>query len=60
MAGHSKWSKVKRSQSALDVKCGKLFSKLSRKITVAARMTGADTAGDSRLCTAVLAAHAIQ
>src|SRR5260370_2294586 len=40
MAGHSKWSKVKRFKGALDPKHGKLFSKLSKKIMVAARMGG--------------------
>ncbi len=40
MAGHSKWSKVKRLKGALDVKRGKLFSKLSKEIVVAAKMGG--------------------
>ena len=57
MAGHSKWSKVKRIKGALDVKRGKLFSKLSKEITVAARM-GGDPAGNPRLRMAVLAARA--
>ncbi len=42
MAGHSKWSKVKRSKGALDVKRGALFSKLAKEISVAARMGGAE------------------
>jgi YebC/PmpR family DNA-binding regulatory protein len=58
MAGHSKWSKVKRSKGALDVKRGQLFSKLSKEITVAARMGGGDPAGNPRLRAAVLAARA--
>ena len=58
MAGHSKWSKVKRSKGAIDVKRGKLFSKLSKEITVAARMGGGDSSGNPRLRAAVLAAHA--
>ena len=58
MAGHSKWSKVKRSKGALDVKRGKLFSKLSKEITVAARMGGGDPSGNPRLRSAVLAARA--
>ena len=37
MAGHSKWSKVKRFKGALDTKRGALFSKLSREITIAAK-----------------------
>ncbi len=58
MAGHSKWSKVKRIKGALDVKRGKLFSKLSKEITVAARMGGGDPTGNPRLRAAVLAARA--
>ena len=40
MAGHSKWSKVKRFKGALDAKRGRLFSKLSKEITVAAKLGG--------------------
>jgi YebC/PmpR family DNA-binding regulatory protein len=58
MAGHSKWSKVKRSKGALDVKRGRLFSKLSKEITVAARMGGGDPSGNPRLRAAVMAARA--
>jgi len=57
MAGHSKWSKVKRFKGALDAKRGKLFSKLSKEITVAAR-TGSDIDLNPRLRSAVLAARA--
>lgn len=58
MAGHSKWSKVKRLKGALDAKRGKLFSRLSKEISVAARMGGGDPAANARLRTAVLAARA--
>jgi len=58
MAGHSKWSKVKRSKGALDVKRGTLFSKLSKEITVAAKMGGGDPGLNPRLRSAVLAARA--
>ena len=58
MAGHSKWSKDKRIKGAIDVKRGKLFSKLSKEITVAARMGGGDPSGNPRLRSAVLAARA--
>jgi YebC/PmpR family DNA-binding regulatory protein len=58
MAGHSKWSKVKRIKGAIDVKRGKLFSKLSKEITVAARMGGGDPSGNPRLRAAVLGARA--
>jgi YebC/PmpR family DNA-binding regulatory protein len=57
MAGHSKWSKVKRFKGALDAKRGKLFSKLSKEIVVAAR-SGGDIALNPRLRSAVLAARA--
>lgn len=58
MAGHSKWSKVKRFKGALDVKRGKTFSKSSKEIMVAARMGGGDLSLNPRLRTAVLAARA--
>lgn len=58
MAGHNKWSKVKRLKGALDVKRGTLFSKLSKEITVAAKMGGGDSALNARLRSAVQAARA--
>jgi YebC/PmpR family DNA-binding regulatory protein len=58
MAGHNKWSKVKRLKGALDQKRGKLFSKLAKEITVAAKMGGGDPSGNARLRSAVLAARA--
>ena len=57
MAGHSKWSKVKRFKGALDTKRGQLFSKLSKEIMVAARMGGGLDL-NPRLRSAVLAARA--
>ena len=42
MAGHSKWSKVKRFKGAIDAKRGKIFSKLSKEITIAAKRGGGD------------------
>ena len=45
MAGHSKWSKVKRFKGAIDAKRGKIFSKLSKEITIAAKVGGGDPAG---------------
>ena len=57
MAGHSKWSKVKRSKGALDVKRGTIFSKLSKEITIAARMGGGDPAGNPRLRSAIQTAR---
>ena len=58
MSGHSKWATIKRKKGAADAKRGKLFTKLIREITVAARMGGGDPAGNPRLRSAVLAAKA--
>src|SRR5438045_5396876 len=58
MAGHSKWSKVKRFKGALDTKRGALFSKLSREITIAAKTGGGDPDGNARLRSAILSARA--
>ncbi len=49
MAGHSKWSKVKRIKGPLDVKRGVAFSKLVKEITVAARIGGRGSSGNPRL-----------
>ena len=46
MAGHSKWSKVKRFKGAIDAKRGKIFSKLSKEITIAAKTGGGDPNGN--------------
>ena len=42
MAGHSKWSTIKRKKGALDQKRGKLFSNISKEITVSSRLGGKD------------------
>ena len=57
MAGHSKWSKVKRFKGALDAKRGRLFSKLSKEITVAARLGGGQPSSNPRLRAAIQAAR---
>lgn len=49
MAGHSKWAKVKHFKGAIDAKRGKIFSKLAREITVAAKIGGGDPAMNPRL-----------
>jgi YebC/PmpR family DNA-binding regulatory protein len=49
MAGHSKWAKVKRLKGALDQKRGKIFAKLAREITVAAKIGGGDPDMNPRL-----------
>jgi Uncharacterized conserved protein len=41
MSGHSKWSTIKRKKGAADAKRGKVFSKLIKEITLAARLGGA-------------------
>jgi YebC/PmpR family DNA-binding regulatory protein len=53
MAGHSKWAQIKRKKAAEDKKRGKLFGKLIREITVAAREGGGDPEGNPRLRTAI-------
>ncbi len=53
MSGHSKWATIKRKKGALDAKRGKLFTKLIKEITVAARMGGGDINGNPRLRKAV-------
>jgi YebC/PmpR family DNA-binding regulatory protein len=49
MAGHSKWAKVKHFKGAIDAKRGKIFSKLSREITIAVKLAGGDPAMNPRL-----------
>ena len=53
MAGHSKWANIQHRKGAQDKKRGKLFTKLIREITVAARMGGGDLAANPRLRLAV-------
>ena len=58
MSGHSKWSTIKHKKGAADAKRGKVFTKLIKEITVAARMGGGDINANPRLRTAVNAAKA--
>ncbi len=53
MAGHSKWANIQHRKKAQDAKRGKLFTKLIREITVAARMGGPDPDSNPRLRTAI-------
>src|ERR671936_1136814 len=53
MSGHSKWSTIKHKKGAADAKRGKLFSKLSRAIIVAAKEGGPDPAGNLALQNAI-------
>jgi YebC/PmpR family DNA-binding regulatory protein len=57
MAGHNKWSKVKRLKAVTDSRKGKVFSRLSRDITMAAKAGGGDLDGNARLRTLVLKAR---
>lgn len=57
MAGHNKWSKVKRAKAVTDARRGKVFSRLSRDITLAAKAGGGDPEGNARLRTLVLKAR---
>src|SRR5207253_6871208 len=57
MAGHSKWSKVKRFKGAIDAKRGKIFSKLSKEIAIAAKTGGGDPNSNVRLSNAIQAAR---
>jgi len=57
MAGHNKWSKVKRLKAVTDSRKGKVFSRLSREITMAAKTGGGDLDGNARLRTFVLKAR---
>jgi YebC/PmpR family DNA-binding regulatory protein len=54
MAGHSKWAKVKHFKGAIDAKRGKIFAKLSKEITIAAKIGGGDPAMNPRLRMALL------
>src|SRR4029077_4673733 len=49
MSGHSRWSQIKRKKGKADVQRGKLFSKILREITVAAKHGGGDPKGNRRL-----------
>lgn len=53
MAGHSKWANIKHRKAATDAKRGKIFTRLIREITVAARLGGADASSNPRLRLAV-------
>ncbi|MEO7597925.1 MAG: YebC/PmpR family DNA-binding transcriptional regulator [Opitutus sp.] len=57
MAGHNKWSKVKRLKAVTDSRRSKVFSRLSRDITLAARSGGGDRDGNARLRTLLLKAR---
>jgi len=58
MSGHSKWATIRHKKGAADAKRGKIFTKLIKEITVAARLGGGDAESNPRLRTAVLKARA--
>lgn len=58
MAGHSKWANIKHRKEAQDNKKGKIFTKIARELTVAAKIGGGDPASNSRLCLALDKARA--
>ena len=58
MSGHSKWSTIKHKKAAKDAKRGKLFTKLIKEISVAAKLGGGDVNANPRLRTAVTTARA--
>lgn len=58
MAGHNKWSKIKRGKAVVDAKRGNVFSKLAKEITVAAKNGGSNPDLNARLRSAILAARA--
>ena len=58
MSGHSKWSSIKHKKGAADAKRGKIFTKLIREITTAARIGGGDSESNSRLRVAIAQAKA--
>lgn len=57
MAGHNKWSKIKRLKAVLDSRRGKVFSRYAKEIAVAARLGGGDAAMNPRLRAAIQAAR---
>jgi YebC/PmpR family DNA-binding regulatory protein len=55
MSGHNRWSKIKRQKAAMGASKGRLFSKIIKELTVAARLGGGDPAGNARLRVAISA-----
>jgi YebC/PmpR family DNA-binding regulatory protein len=58
MSGHSKWATIKHKKGALDAKRGKIFTRLIKEITIAAKFGGGDPDGNPRLRGAIVAAKA--
>jgi len=58
MSGHNKWSTIKHKKGAADAKRGRIFTKLIKEITIAARLGGGDPDGNPRLRSAIQSARA--
>src|SRR5262250_1808044 len=58
MSGHSKWATIKHKKGALDAKRGKIFTRLIKEISIAAKNGGGDADSNPRLRTAIQAAKA--
>src|SRR5437762_7275546 len=59
MSGHSKWASIKHKKGALDAKRGKIFTKIIREMSIAARLGGGDPNSNPRLRTAVEKAKSV-
>ena len=59
MSGHSKWASIKHKKGALDAKRGKIFTKIIREMSIAARINGGDVGSNPRLRTAVEKAKSV-
>lgn len=59
MSGHSKWASIKHKKGAIDAKRGKIFTKIIKEISVAARLGGGDIESNPRLRTVVLKAKSV-
>ena len=53
MSGHSKWAQIKHKKASTDAKRGKVFTKIVKEISIAARLGGGDLTGNPRLRTAI-------
>ena len=58
MSGHSKWSTIKRKKAVVDAARGKVFTRIAKELTIAARVGGGDESANPRLRTAMVAARA--
>src|SRR5881392_2172988 len=59
MSGHAKWHSIKHKKGAIDAKRGRMFTKLIKEITIAARIGGGDAEGNPRLRKAIQDAKAV-